>query len=188
MFNTGARVQEIIDVRCCDLQLVRPFQVRLLGKGRKERVCPLWAETAEVLRNHLAERGADPTSRDPVFLNHRGARLTRFGVRYILGKHCAEAGVARPNMSKKRLHPHSMRHSTAVHLLRSGVDMVTISHWLGHASVSTTNRYAAVDLKMKQDALAKTQPIEDPNPEIAAWRAEAARSRASNSGSPRATG
>jgi site-specific recombinase XerD len=172
MFNTGARVQEIIDIRYCDLQLVRPLQVRLLGKGRKERICPLWPETAEVLRAHLADQAADPTSREPVFLNHRGGRLTRFGVRYILNKYCAQAGSTRPPMSKKRLHPHSMRHSTAVHLLRSGVDMVTISHWLGHASVNTTNRYAAVDLKMKRDALAKAKPIADPNPEIATWRAD----------------
>lgn len=172
MFNTGARVQEIIDVRHCDLQLVRPLQVRLIGKGRKERICPLWPETVEVLRKHLAEQDTDSTSRDPVFLNHRGGPLTRFGVRYILNKYCAKACATRAPMSKKRLHPHSMRHSTAVHLLRSGVDMVTISHWLGHTSVNTTNRYASVDLKMKRDALAKAKPITDPNPEIASWRAD----------------
>ena len=134
------------------------WQVHLYGKGRKERVCPLWPQTADLLSALLAERGREPQSDEPVFRNHRGTRLTRFGVRYLLQKYCTRAQAAVPALRTKRLHPHSMRHSTAVHLLRAGVDIVTISQWLGHASITTTHRYATVDLDMKRQALAKARP------------------------------
>lgn len=171
MFNTGARVQEVIDLRPCDLQLIKPFQVRLFGKGRKERQCPLWPQTAAVLKDFFSERRLDPHSREPLFRNHRGERLTRFGVRYLLAKYCHRARVSAPTLVNKRLHPHSMRHSTAVHLLQAGVDMTTISHWLGHASVNTTNRYATVDLQMKRDAISKARPFTDHTP-AATWRTD----------------
>jgi site-specific recombinase XerD len=86
MFNTGARVQEIADLRACDLQLTKPFQVRLFGKGRKERYCPLWPQTAAVLRAFSKERNLDLRSEVRVFLNHRDEPLTRFGIRHILGR------------------------------------------------------------------------------------------------------
>lgn len=158
MFNTGARVQEILDLRACDLRLARPAHVRLVGKGRKERVCPLWPQTADLLKNLLAESGTAAESTRPLFLNSRGQPLTRFGVRYLLRKHCDRARTTAPSLKRKRLHPHSMRHSTAIHLLKSGVDFVTISQWLGHASVNTTNRYATVDIEMKRAAINKAQP------------------------------
>lgn len=173
MFNTGARVQEILDLRPCDLQLARPLQVRLVGKGRKERLCPLWPETAELLRSLLSESGRDPGSTEPLFRNHRGEPLTRFGVRYLLAKYCDRARANSPTLAAKRLHPHSMRHSTAVHLLKAGVDLTTISHWLGHASVNTTNRYVAVDLEMKREAIAKARPVDDRTGPIAPWRSDA---------------
>jgi len=172
MFNTGARVQEILDLRPCDLHLIKPFQVHLVGKGRKERVCPLWPETAQVLRAHLSERRVDPGLREPLFRNHRGEPLTRFGVRYILAKYCARAAAAAPTLRGKRLHPHSMRHSTAVHLLKAGVHLTTIRHWLGHASVNTTNRYASVDLEMKREAINKARPLDRPS-SGARWRTDA---------------
>jgi site-specific recombinase XerD len=159
MFNTGARVQEIADVRACDLQLTKPFQVRLLGKGRKERYCPLWPQTAMVLKAFCAQRNLDLRSENRVFLNHRGQPLTRFGIRHILARCLAAACDNAPNLRKKRLHPHSVRHSTAVALLKSGVDLSTISHLLGHASPTTTNRYAKVDLEMKRQAIAKVKPV-----------------------------
>jgi site-specific recombinase XerD len=173
MFNTGARVQEIIDLRVCDLQLVRPFQARLRGKGRKERLCPLWPQTAELLQTFLSERNTPHYSSGPLFLNHRGEPLTRFGVRYILRKYCDRAKATTPTLTRKRLHPHSMRHSTAVHLLQSGVDLTTIGHWLGHASVNTTNRYAAVDLEVKREAINRAKPIGEENPALASWRRDA---------------
>jgi integrase/recombinase XerD len=173
MFNTGARVQEILDLRVCDLQLQRPFQVRLVGKGRKERLCPLWPQTAQVLRGWLEEHSADLRSTDRLFLSHRREPLTRFGVRYILTKYCSRAQTVMPSLGGKRLHPHTMRHSTAVHLLKAGVDLSTISHWLGHASINTTNRYATVDLEMKRKAIAKAKPIPTLTRSVAAWRKEA---------------
>lgn len=159
MFNTGGRVQEIAGLRVCDLQLTKPYQARLFGKGRKERYCPLWPQTAAVLKAFCRQRNLDSRSESHLFLNHRGNPLTRFGIRHILAR-CLRAACARaPNLRKKRLHPHSVRHSTAVALLKSGVDLSTISHLLGHASPTTTNRYAKVDLEMKRQAIAKVKPV-----------------------------
>ncbi len=168
LFNTGARVQEILDLRVCDLQLSKPFQVRLFGKGRKERFCPLWPQTARLLRTFCRERQLDLHSQQRVFLNHRGEPLTRFGVRYLLRKYQDRANVQSVGLRNKRLHPHSLRHSTAVALLKAGVDLSTISQWLGHASPNTTNKYATVDLDMKRDALAKVKPIRGQRP--GSWR------------------
>ncbi|MBW8018020.1 MAG: tyrosine-type recombinase/integrase, partial [Planctomycetes bacterium] len=98
--------------------------------------------------------------------------LTRFGVRYILAKYCDRARPSMPSLAPKRLHPHSMRHSTAVHLLKAGVDLTTISHWLGHASVNTTNRYVTIDLEMKREAIAKARPIDDGADPVAPWRSD----------------
>jgi integrase/recombinase XerD len=173
LFNTGARVQEIVDLRACDLQLGRPFQVRLFGKGRKERICPLWPETAALLKQHCGEEQIDLRSGAPLFANRYRVKLTRFGVRYILRKHFERAWVTTPTLVKKRLHPHSVRHSTAVHLLKAGVDLSTISQWLGHASVNTTNRYATVDLEMKRAAIARAKPLEHPEPAASSWRQDA---------------
>jgi len=160
MFNTGARVQEIVDLRASDLQLTKPFQVRLFGKGKKERYCPLWPQTAAVLRSFSKQQDLDLRSDARVFLNHRGGPLTRFGIRYILARCLARASQRDvPNLRKKRLHPHSMRHSTAVALLRSGSDLSTISHYLGHANLNTTNRYAKVDLEMKRKAIARVKAV-----------------------------
>lgn len=172
MFNTGARVQELVAINVRDLQLDALPQVRLYGKGRKERWCPLWPQTADLLRALRAEGGPTVSLDQPVFRNHRGGRLTRFGVRYLLSKHCARAQVGTPTLATKRLHPHSMRHSTAVHLLRAGVDITTISHWLGHASVTTTNRYATVDLDMKRKAIEQAHPTDFASGP-ALWRTDA---------------
>ena len=173
MFNTGARVQEILDLRAQDLHLTKPFQIRLFGKGRKERVCPLWPQTAQILRALCAEDGIDLRAAVPIFLNHRGQPLTRFGVRYILAKYLDDAKAIAPTLVRKRLHPHSMRHSSAVHLLKSGVDPSTISHWLGHASVNTTNRYATIDLEMKREAVARANPLSGHPRSQAHWRQDA---------------
>ena len=143
-----------------DLQLEPPPQVKLLGKGRKTRICPLWPQTAQVLKQFVTEMRLDLGSNAPVFCSRRGERLSRFGIRYILAKYCRQAAAACPSLTSKRLHPHSMRHSCAIYLLKSGVDLPTISHWLGHASVNTTNRYATADLEMKRQALARAGRLE----------------------------
>ena len=172
MFNTGARVQEIVNIQVRDLQLNRPYQVRLFGKGRKIRYCPLWSQTAAVLQDLCTERALCLDSDAAVFINQRGQPLTRFGVRYILAKYCKRAMPTTPSLASKRLHPHSMRHSTAVHLLKSGVDLVSISHWLGHASPTTTSRYATLDLDMKRAAIAQATPPSDEEP-AATWKTDA---------------
>jgi integrase/recombinase XerD len=173
MFNTGARVQEVLDLRARDLQLSKPYQLRLVGKGRKVRWCPLWPQTAQLLRAWCLEQQLDLRADAPVFVNQRGLPLTRFGVRFILGKHVRQAAHHQPSLLTKRLHPHSMRHSTAVHLLKSGVDLPTIAHWLGHASVNTTNRYVTVDLEQKRKALARAAPLGTARSSPASWRRDA---------------
>ncbi len=160
MFNSGARVQEALDLRVADVRLEAPPQVRLLGKGRKERVCPLWPVTARLLRDLIAERGGvcGESQSAFIFTNARGARLSRYGVRYILGRYLQKASQVAPSLRSKRLHPHSIRHSTAVALLKAGVDFATISQWLGHAGLNTTMRYARADLDLKRRALAQAFP------------------------------
>jgi integrase/recombinase XerD len=159
LFNTGARVSEAVGLQACDLALDPPPSVRLRGKGRKERRCPLWTETAKVLRTHLREGKVAAQETRSVFLNHRGQPLTRFGVRWILAKHIRRAALQVPSLKGKRLHPHSMRHSTAIHLLRSGVDLSTIANWLGHVSINTTNKYLTLDLEAKRQALNKSERV-----------------------------
>jgi integrase/recombinase XerD len=159
MFNTGARVSEVTALNSTDLHLTAPHTVLLRGKGRKERTCPIWPETATLLQALVEQQDSSPSQSAPLFLNDRGTRLTRFGVRLILNRYVAKAVVRRPSLKGKRLHPHSIRHSTALHLLRSGVDLSTISHWLGHVSVNTTNKYLSIDLEAKRDALAKAKPF-----------------------------
>ena len=157
VFNTGARVSEIAGLQTADLRLAPPPSIVLRGKGRKERTCPPWPETAHLLQKVFEELAPRPFG--ALFLNHRGQPVTRFGIRLILQKHLREATNRAPSLKHKRLHPHSVRHSTAVHLLRSGVDLSTIAHWLGHASVNTTNKYLAMDLEAKREALAKAKPL-----------------------------
>lgn len=161
MFNTGARVQEILNLRACDLQLTKPYRIQLLGKGRKQRYCPIWPQTAKLLRLLCRELQIDLRSEVRIFNNCRGEPLTRFGIRYILNNCLKHAQNSIPNLRSKQLHPHSMRHSTAVALIKSGVDLSTISQWLGHSSIETTNRYAEIDMEMKRKAIESVKPLQD---------------------------
>lgn len=170
LFNTGARVSEAVGLQACDLRLNLPASVLLRGKGRKERVCPLWPETVRSLRELLEKNQVATHEPRPVFLNHRGQMLTRFGARLILQKHVRRAMDKIPSLKGKRIHPHSLRHSTAIHLLRAGVDLCTIGNWLGHVSLNTTNKYLALDLESKRDALAKAKPILSRNRRSNTWR------------------
>jgi integrase/recombinase XerD len=166
LFNTGGRVQEILNLRHRDVRLDAPCEVRLLGKGNKERSCPLWPATAKLLRDLIARRSDVGESQPDAFLftNARGKQLTRFGVRYLLRKHLIPASCKAPTLSGKRLHPHSLRHGTAIALLRSGVDFATISQWLGHASLNTTMRYARADIDLKRQAISQVFPDALPPP------------------------
>jgi site-specific recombinase XerD len=170
LFNTGARVSEAVGIQTDDLRLTAPYSVRLRGKGQKERTCPLWPETAHLLQRLIEQRAVPPTQSAPVFLNDRGARLTRFGVRWVLRKHVANAAQRHASLKHKRLHPHSVRHSTAILLLRAGVDLSTIAHCLGHAHLNTLNKYLGIDLDAKREALAKAQPLLKGGRSLTKWR------------------
>ena len=169
-FNTGARVSERVGLQAADLRLAEPPSIRLRGKGSQERLCPLWPETARLLLQLLEEQGIPLDRPEAVFRNRRGERLTRFGIGIILRKHVEKAKLRVPSLKHKRLHPHSLRHSTAVHLLRAGVDLSTLSHWLGHASLNTTNKYVALDVEAKREALAKTKPLLKTGRKAGMWR------------------
>lgn len=161
MFNTGARVQEVLDLRRRDVRLDAPCQVRLHGKGSKVRLCPIWPATARLLRDLMHEHPSTELNPADAFLftNARGGRqMTRFGVRYLLRKYIAAASRSVTTLRDKRIHPHSVRHSTAVAMLKAGVDFATISQWLGHASLNTTMRYARADLDLKRQALSQVFP------------------------------
>ena len=150
LYNSGARASEAAQLTIANLDLAQPA-VRLLGKGNKVRYCPLWPTTAQTLSPLVAER----TPTQPVFLNRCGRPITRFGIHTLL-KRCAHKAAAEiPSLESKRVSPHTVRHTTAVFLLRAGVDINTIRAWLGHASINTTHIYAEFDLEMKAKALAK---------------------------------
>jgi len=159
LFNTGARVQEVVSLNTTDLRLIPPASVKVFAKGRKERICPLWPETAKLIKQFCHETGLMFHESTPLFRNHRGNRLTRFGARLIILRHAERAAQSCPALAKKRIHPHVLRHSTAVHLLRAGVDLSTIAHWLGHASINTTHKYLTIDLEAKRAALATAGPV-----------------------------
>ena len=159
MFNTGARVQEVLNLRYRDVRLDAPSQVRLHGKGSKVRLCPIWPATARLLRELMRESRVGESEPDAfLFTNAHGRQMTRFGVRYLLRKYVVAASQSVRTLRDKRIHPHSVRHSTAVALLKAGVDFATISQWLGHASLNTTMRYARADLDLKRQALSQVFP------------------------------
>jgi site-specific recombinase XerD len=160
MFNTGARVQEILDLRVRDVRFDPPHQVRLAGKGHKCRLCPIWPRVAKLLKDLVSRAHSTPdhAAETYLFRNRRGQPLTRFGVRYLLRKYLPQGAADRPSPLGKRLHPHSLRHTTAVYLLKAGIDFATISQWLGHANLNTTMRYARADIELKRQALAQVFP------------------------------
>ena len=150
LYNSGARADEAAKLTVGNLQLGASPSVRLHGKGNKFRTCPLWPTTATSLSRLVAER--DKT--DSVFLSRVNQSLTRFGIHRVVTQYASLASRAVPTLATKRVSPHTIRHTTAVHLLRSGVDINTIRAWLGHASLDTTHIYAEVDMEMKAKALA----------------------------------
>jgi len=170
LYNTGARVQELIDLDVADLRFDPVPLVTLQGKGRKQRTCPIWKRTVEALKAWIRERGPQE---GPLFLNRRGHRLSRSGVTYILDRITQKAQLESRNA--KAISPHVIRHSTAMHLLQAGVDLTTIAAWLGHAHLSTTHGYVEIDLRMKQEAVALTNTLpslcegEHPKGELLRW-------------------
>ena len=151
LYNSGARADEAARLVIADLDLSLPASVTILGKGNRVRHCPLWPVTADALK--MAVDGRRPTER--VFLNRCRRPMTRFGIYKTVERYACKVVAERPALASKRISPHTIRHTTAVHLLRAGVDINTIRAWLGHVSIDTTNIYAEIDLEMKARALAK---------------------------------
>ncbi len=149
LYNSGARASEAAQLTIADIDLAQPA-VRLLGKGNKIRHCPLWPTTTQTLTPLVAQRA--PTQR--IFLNRCGQSITRFGIHTLVERCARKAAAVIPSLANKRVSPHTLRHTTAVFLLRAGVDINTIRAWLGHVSINTTQVYAELDLEMKAKALA----------------------------------
>lgn len=160
MYNTGARVSEIAGLCRCDVTLDKSPHVHLHGKGRKDRAVPIWSRTAQTLRLWFNETGTAST--DAAFPNARGGHLSRHGVAFIVHKAHELSRVDCPSLKHKRVHPHLIRHATAMHLLQSGVDPAVIALWLGHECVETTHVYVEADLQMKREALDKLAPAGRP--------------------------
>ena len=158
--QTGLRVSELVGLRCQDVVLGTGAHVQCLGKGRKERSTPLRKDALAALRRWLAERNGQPS--EVVFPNAQGSPLSRDGVEYLLGKHVATARLACASLKSKRVSPHVLRHSTAMDLLQHGVDRSVIALWLGHESMETTQVYLHANLALKEQALAKTEPLKSP--------------------------
>jgi len=154
--RTGARVSEALGVDACDLQLDRPRpQVLLRGKGRKERIVPIPEDLAKALQALMSERGLGSHEAKSLFVGTHGARLTRFGATHIVRRAVTTATTNTPELARKSISPHVLRHTLAMTLLQSGVDLLTIQAWLGHSQVATTHRYAAADVEMMRRGLHK---------------------------------
>ncbi len=182
LYNTGARASEIVGLALDDLHLDRSPRIRLLGKGNKERNCPLWTETVDALADYIDNRQAKDPTTTQLFLNANGDPITRFGIRYVTRKYGVRAQTKQPSLATKPVNPHCIRHTAAMHLLRAGNDINMISFWLGHASINTTHIYVEIDMETKRKMLDKAgAPLVDDKvpwqqPDILEWLHSLARS------------
>ncbi len=162
MYNTGSRISEVAEARTSWLSLAGEPEVRIVGKGGKARLCPLWQTTAQMLRVYLQQERVQPKKgfEEYLFLTRRGSRFTRGGLWRLLRGYLDRAADGSPTLARKRLTPHSLRHTTAVHLLRARVEMNVIKAWLGHADVSTTSHYLDLGMDQKREALERFARID----------------------------
>ena len=175
LYNTGARIHEALALTSDTVRLDAPAQVRLMGKGRKERVCPLWPETAALLRAFL-KREPRP-EHEPLFANRYGDPLHASGVRFRLRQYVAAASKQQPRLREKHVTPHTFRHTAAVHLVAAGVDVTVIRSWLGHVHLDTTYLYAQANVETKRKAIDQVdgdaRPTRPPrwkrDPALMAW-------------------
>ena len=170
LYNTGARIQEALDLRPQDVRLKSPTQVRLFGKGRKDRICPIWQETAELLAALLKRSPRAET--EPIFVNRYGRTLGAAGIRYKLAQYVHVAAQTVPSLKRKHVTPHTFRHTVGVALVSAGVDVTVIRNWLGHVSLDTTNHYARANLETKRKALQKLDGLTRPS-KPARWKRDA---------------
>jgi len=163
MYNTGGRISEVIGVRLHQLRLEPPPEVTLIGKGSKPRICPLWDTTTAMLNIYLDQRRPKPRPghKDFLFLTRTGKRFTtRQGLWKRLRRYVLQLERAAPQLKRKNVRPHVIRHTTATHLLQSGVDLSTVSQWLGHEHLHTTQKYTKVDLRAKRQALERFRRLD----------------------------
>ncbi|MDO5565872.1 MAG: tyrosine-type recombinase/integrase [Planctomycetia bacterium] len=158
MYNTGARVSEIIALTVGDVDLQTNGKIQLLGKGRKQRIIPLWASTIKVIKSWIETNQLSGT--DPLFLSNRNKRMTRSAVAKRLTLAVKRAQKQCKTLVNRNITPHTLRHTTAMHLLQSGTDITVIAMWLGHESIETTHIYVTSDMKLKEAALKTLQEPE----------------------------
>jgi integrase/recombinase XerD len=156
LYNTGARVSEVVNLELADLRLDDATQVKLHGKGNKDRSCPLWPETVAAVDAYLKQRAPKEPGIQQVFLNANGDPITRFGIRHVTRNHGVKAQAKHSSLEAKPVNPHRIRHTTAMHLLRAGNDINMVSYWLGHADLNTTHVYVEIDMETKRQMLEKT--------------------------------
>lgn len=153
LYDTGTRIQELLDLRPSDVRFEAPALARLHGKGRRERLCPLLPQSARLVSRYLARVGRPLEDPSPLFRNRYGQPLKRHGARYLLKKYLDAARLSMPSLRRSRISPHTLRHTKAMHLLQAGVPLITIKDFLGHADVKSTEVYVQVDVGMKRAAL-----------------------------------
>jgi site-specific recombinase XerD len=153
LYDTGTRIQELLDLKPCDFHLETPPFVRVRGKGRRERLCPLLPQSAQLVRKFLVARGRRLDEQVPLLQNGRGAALSRHGARYILLKYLRRAASSMSTLARAGISPHTMRHTKGMHLLQSGVPLVMVKDFLGHVDLKSTEVYVQADLEMKRKAL-----------------------------------
>jgi site-specific recombinase XerD len=176
LYDTGARVQELLDLQPADFRLDRLPFVRITGKGRRQRIVPLLPATAKLVQRHLAETRCDLAATSPLLANHRGEKLTRSGVSFLLEHYRRLAAAEVPTLQRPGISPHTFRHTKAMHLLQAGVSPVTIKDFLGHAHLKTLEVYVEADLEMKRRALESTpshvkvgRPARRHAPDLLVW-------------------
>ena len=157
LYNTGARVSEVASLTIPQLSFGNVTHLQFYGKGRKERLLPLWKRTTRALKHWLRVREDIGFRGNALFPNRRGEALSRYGVGYVLSKATAKAattaGKRCPELGTVHVHPHILRHSLAMHMLQAGIDMATIPLWLGHQSIETTHVYPHSDMAQKEETL-----------------------------------
>ena len=162
LYNTGGRVQELADLCVEHVEFGAQPRVRLQGKGDKWRVCPLWAQSAQLLADLVNRAPPGASSTRSVFTSSSGRGLTRFGLYKIVRRHTGQLRASEAGPAHHHISPHLFRHSCAVHMLEAGVDVNVIRGWLGHVSLDTTNRYAQITLRAKEAALRLCEPPASP--------------------------
>ena len=178
LYNTGARVQEICDLKVKSITFGHTPIVTIIGKGKKTRHVPLWSETANLLQNYLKTNQLYQQIDASLFMNLQGQPLSRFGVRYIIKQRCHMAESHCPTLKNKHIGPHTFRHTIAMHFLQAGIDLGIIKSWLWHVNLATTNAYIEIDMNMKRKALNTCHPagesdslkkLLDKNKDVLSW-------------------